>query len=157
MVESGNLYFHTGAGHSSYSEQRNIKEITICQVTNSTQIMLTTDFTSNMPNRPNSQSHYAPVPYPPKNAPLFNRNVHACTFLLQNVALWDVCLMHCGISVIGVIVVISVCFICSLKHMYSALPKWSEYFLLVLLVKSMGSLCRNSCVTGIKIQTCPLK
>ena len=30
-------------------------------------------------------------------APLCNRNVHTCTFLLQSGALWDTCLMHCGI------------------------------------------------------------
>ena len=31
------------------------------------------------------------------NAPFCNRNVHMCTFLLQNGALWDICLLHCGI------------------------------------------------------------
>ena len=35
------------------------------------------------------------------NTPFCNRNVHTCTFLLQNVALWNICRMHCGISVIG--------------------------------------------------------
>ena len=38
------------------------------------------------------------VMWPPShNAPFCNRNVHMCTFLLQNGALWDICLMHCGI------------------------------------------------------------
>ena len=31
------------------------------------------------------------------NAPFCNRNVHTCTFLLQNDALWDMGLLHCGI------------------------------------------------------------
>ena len=31
------------------------------------------------------------------NAPLFNRNVHTCTFLLQSGTLWDIGLVHCGI------------------------------------------------------------
>ena len=35
------------------------------------------------------------------NAPLCNRNVHTCTFLLQNGALWDMGLMHCGIYATG--------------------------------------------------------
>ena len=36
-----------------------------------------------------------------KNAPFCNRNVHVCTFLLQNVALWDTCPMHCRWSLYG--------------------------------------------------------
>ena len=35
------------------------------------------------------------------NATLCNRNVHMCTFLLQNGALWDMGLMHCGTCTIG--------------------------------------------------------
>ena len=35
------------------------------------------------------------------NAPFCNRNVHVCTFLLQNDALWDICLMHCHIIIIN--------------------------------------------------------
>ena len=35
------------------------------------------------------------------NAPFCNRNVHVCTFLLQNGALWDIHLMHHGICKIG--------------------------------------------------------
>ena len=31
------------------------------------------------------------------NAPLGNRNVHVCIFLLQSGALWDICQIHCGI------------------------------------------------------------
>ena len=31
------------------------------------------------------------------NVPFYIRNVHVCTFLLQNSALWDICHMHCGI------------------------------------------------------------
>ena len=37
------------------------------------------------------------------NVPFCNRNVHVCTFLLQNSALWDICQMHCGIYEIGLI------------------------------------------------------
>ena len=33
------------------------------------------------------------------NAPSCNRNVHRCTFLVHNGALWDICLLHCGIHV----------------------------------------------------------
>ena len=35
------------------------------------------------------------------NAPFCYRNVHMCTFLLQSGALWDICLMHCGICEMG--------------------------------------------------------
>ena len=35
------------------------------------------------------------------NAPFCNRNVHMCTFLLQNGALGDICLMCCGICEMG--------------------------------------------------------
>ena len=35
------------------------------------------------------------------NAEFCYRNVHVSTFLLQNAALWDVCLMHCGICEMG--------------------------------------------------------
>ena len=35
------------------------------------------------------------------NAPFYNRNVHKCTFLLQNGALWDMWLVHCGICATG--------------------------------------------------------
>ena len=37
------------------------------------------------------------------NAPFCNRNVHVCTFLLQNGALWDISVMHCGICEMGLI------------------------------------------------------
>ena len=33
----------------------------------------------------------------PHDAPFCNKNVHMCAHLLQNGALWDICLMHCGI------------------------------------------------------------
>ena len=32
------------------------------------------------------------------NAPLCNRNVHTCTFLLQSGASWDMKLVHCGLG-----------------------------------------------------------
>ena len=38
------------------------------------------------------KSHNAPVP----QATMHN-SAHVCTFLLQNGALWDICLMYCGI------------------------------------------------------------
>ena len=37
------------------------------------------------------------------NAPFCNRNVHVCAFLLQNGALWDICLVHCGINEMGLL------------------------------------------------------
>ena len=39
------------------------------------------------------------------NAQFCNRNmhIHVCTFLLQNGASWDICLMHCGICEIGLL------------------------------------------------------
>ena len=37
------------------------------------------------------------------NASFSNRNVHMCTFLLQNGALWDICLMHYGICEMGLL------------------------------------------------------
>ena len=37
------------------------------------------------------------------NAPLCNRNVHVCTFLLQSGALWEICLMHHGICELSVV------------------------------------------------------
>ena len=37
------------------------------------------------------------------NAPFCNRNVHMCTFLLQNGALWDICLMHCKSCEMGLL------------------------------------------------------
>ena len=37
------------------------------------------------------------------NAPFCNRNVHVCTFLLQNSALWYIYLMHCGICKICIL------------------------------------------------------
>ena len=36
------------------------------------------------------------------NAPFCNRNVHMCAHL-QNGALWDICLVHCGICGIGLL------------------------------------------------------
>ena len=37
------------------------------------------------------------------NAPFCSRNVHVYTLLLQNGALWDICLMHCGICDMGLL------------------------------------------------------
>ena len=37
------------------------------------------------------------------HAPFCNRNVHTCTFLLQNGALWDMGLLHCGIWATGLL------------------------------------------------------
>ena len=39
----------------------------------------------------------------PLNASLCNRNVHMWTFLVQNVVSWDMGLLHCGISGIGLL------------------------------------------------------
>ena len=47
------------------------------------------------PNRPVAQIPQCTNPIS-HNVPLCNRNVHVCTFLLQNGALWDSCLMFCG-------------------------------------------------------------
>ena len=50
------------------------------------------------------KSLYRPITHIPQcikqisqNASFCNRNVHTCTFLLQNSALWDIGLVHCGI------------------------------------------------------------
>ena len=45
------------------------------------------------------KSHIAPVPY----LIMHHFVTEMCTFLLQNGALWDVCLMHCGICEIGLL------------------------------------------------------
>ena len=37
------------------------------------------------------------------NAPFCNRNLHVCAFLLQNGALWDMCLMHFVVCVMGLL------------------------------------------------------
>ena len=37
------------------------------------------------------------------NATFCDRNVHMCAHLLQNGALWDICLVHCGICEIGLL------------------------------------------------------
>ena len=34
---------------------------------------------------------------------------HVCTFLLQNGALWDICLMHCGICEMGQFDIMTIC------------------------------------------------
>ena len=39
----------------------------------------------------------------PHNAPFCSRNVHVCTVLLQNGALWYICQMHFGICEIGLL------------------------------------------------------
>ena len=62
-------------------------------------------------NNTDSKLHNAPFPNPQSahstshNAPLCNRNIyiHTCTFLLRNGALWDICLMHCGICEIPLV------------------------------------------------------
>ena len=46
---------------------------------------------------PFHKSHDASVPYPTMQYFV----TEMCTFLLQNVALWDICLMHCGICEMG--------------------------------------------------------
>ena len=52
-------------------------------------------------NRPIAQiPHCSPISH---NPPLCNRNVHVCTFLLQNGALWYIFLMHCGICELGLV------------------------------------------------------
>ena len=38
-----------------------------------------------------------PIMHQSHIASFFNRNMYMCTFLLQNDALWDIGLMHCGI------------------------------------------------------------
>ena len=45
------------------------------------------------------KSHNAPVPYPT----MHHFGTYKCTFLLQNGALWDVCLMHCSICVMDLL------------------------------------------------------
>ena len=46
---------------------------------------------------PSRKSQNASVPYPTMQ----HFVTEMCTFLLQNVALWDICLMHCGICEMG--------------------------------------------------------
>ena len=53
-------------------------------------------------NRPSSQIPQC-IRQISHNAPLCNRNVHTCTFLLQNGALWDMGLVYCGICVTGLL------------------------------------------------------
>ena len=55
-------------------------------------------------NRPANQIPHCTSPTS-RNAPFCNRNVHMCTFLLQNGALCDIYLMHCGISKIVLFIV----------------------------------------------------
>ena len=50
------------------------------------------------PIDPSHKSQNAPVPYPKH---YFVTEV--CTFLLQNGALWDTCLMHCGLFVMDLL------------------------------------------------------
>ena len=45
------------------------------------------------------KSHDAPVPY----YTMHHFVTEMCTFLVQNGALWDVCLMHCGICDLGLL------------------------------------------------------
>ena len=53
-------------------------------------------------NRPISQIPQC-IRYVSHNASFCNRNVHVCTFLLQNGALWDMGPVHCGICATGLI------------------------------------------------------
>ena len=43
------------------------------------------------------------------HAPFCNRNVHTCTFLLQNSALWEIGLVHCGICEMCLLGLLSEC------------------------------------------------
>ena len=45
------------------------------------------------------KSHNGPVSYPT----LHHFVTEMCTFLLQNDALWDICLMHCGVCEMGLL------------------------------------------------------
>ena len=51
------------------------------------------NFTTPQCTRPKSQMHQ-PISH---NVPSCNRNINVCLFLLQNDALWDICVVHCGI------------------------------------------------------------
>ena len=52
-------------------------------------------------NRPGAQIPQCTSPIS-HNAPFYNRNVHTCAhFCYKNGALWDICLMHCGICEMG--------------------------------------------------------
>ena len=59
------------------------------------------EFCSDKLIEPLHKSHNAPVPYPTMQH--FNRNVHVCTFLLQNGALWDICLIHFWVNEVGLL------------------------------------------------------
>ena len=48
---------------------------------------------------PDRKSHNASVPYPT----MHDFVTHVCTFLLQNGALWDICLMDYGICEMGLL------------------------------------------------------
>ena len=50
----------------------------------------------NADNRPVAQITQCTSPISYK-APYCNRRAHVRIFMLQNVSLWDICLMHCGI------------------------------------------------------------
>ena len=54
---------------------------------------------------PFHKSHNAPVPYPT----IHHFVAEMCTFLLQKGALWDICLMHCGICEMGLCWLITGC------------------------------------------------
>ena len=49
------------------------------------------------------KSHHAPVPYPTMHYCVIKKSVHVCTILLQNSALQDICLVHCGICEMGLL------------------------------------------------------
>ena len=63
------------------------------------------------------------------NAPFCNRKVHVCTFLLQNDALWDICLIHCHIIIINYFTALSSQFVgkCQPLNPWKLLLKTQKY------------------------------
>ena len=55
-------------------------------------------------SRTNSTMHQSRIP---QCIILWQKFAHVCTFLLQNGALWDVCLTHCGICEMGPLVIMA--------------------------------------------------
>ena len=49
------------------------------------------------------KSHKAHIPYPTMQHSVTEMCTRVSTFLLQNGALWDMCLMHCGICGVGLL------------------------------------------------------
>ena len=86
----------------------------------------------------NSQYHNAPVEYPIMHqshipwCTIFNTNVHNS---VKKVALWDICVMHCGICEVGLLIsnalklyVIPVIFFCIHNlHKHKALVVFSSF------------------------------